>query len=580
MGFNESVLFRVEADASGVQRGARQAESALQRLQGKYKTLAADAQAAGQRTTFYTTALRNVNSELAVLQVRQAKAAASAEALWLAQRRVNMGMGNARDRALVSAAVQTSAQRAIERMRAAERVASVANLSKNVVGAAEGTMGGHGGHGHGRSGIMRESMVLVREISAGNWKRAAGSASLLLQYLGKLGTVMSLLINPITGVIGGLAAGVGLVYKIGLNAANIIRQSRDVGFSTTGYQTVLRQAGRESGGKQAAESALGHLSELTGQARSGDMGAYKKFQRFGVQLSSASGAAYSNEQIYGQLLQKLEGTSDPAKRAAMAMEFFGESYKKFLKTLDEGKTGFDDAMGGAKRHVQSAGQLSVWQALADTVGNTASGAWNGVKGAGAAVWNAMKTGYTKYSELVNPNLRRLDQGTMQGAAIDERIRELEQSGKIKVRGRGESSLETSDPELAVELKTTRSHVQDLNNEMADRGKESLDTLADKGRKMTGLQHRRNYTLTPRMKTALKIQDLEEQSTMAWERGDDATFTKLRKQAGDMRAVNPWLKAMDRNPMQKTEEQLVVANKALADVQAMAKMVLSESHAGG
>lgn len=567
MGFNETVLFRVEADATGVQKGSRAAETALLRLQAKYKNLTADAQAAGQRTTFYANTLKQVNSELAVLQVRQAKAAATAEALSIAQRKVNSGAGNARDRALVSSAVQTSAQRAIERLRSAERVASVENLRKNVAGAAGAVGGGHG-HG-GSSGVTREIATLFREASRGNWTRMLGSASLLLQYLGKMGTVMGALINPITGVIIGLGAAVGAVYKIGANAANIIRQSREVGFSTTGYQTVMAQANRESGGGAAAQSALEHLSELTGQARSGDLGAFKKFQRYGIGLNG------SNEQIYGQLLSKLEGTSDPAKRAALAMEFFGESYKKFLKTLDEGKTGFDAAMGNAGRHVQSAGQLSIWQTMADTVSNTAAAAWSGTKSAAGSVWNAMKTGYTKYAELVNPNLKAIDQGTMQGNAIDARIQQLEQSGKIKPITRKESHLESENPELAVQLKTARAHVTDLNNEVADRGKEGLDELAEKGRKFTGLAHRRNFALTPRMQTALKIKDLEEQSTMAWERGDDVTFQKLRKQATDMRAANPWLKAMDRNPMQKTEEQLVIANQALKDVQAMAKLVLAE-----
>ena len=563
MGFNESVLFRVEADATGVQRGARQAETALQRLQGKYKNLAADATAAGQRTTFYTQSLKSVNSELAVLQVRQAKAAASAEALWLAQRKVNMGLGNASDRALVSGSVQTSARRAIERMRAAESAATVENMRKRVVGAAEDASGG--GHGGGRSGVLRESMVLVREISRGNWTRASGSASILIGQLGKLGTVMSMLVNPVTAVIAGLAAGVGTIYAIGKNAATTIRNSHDAGFSTTAYQTVMRQAGRESGGKEGAQNAIAHLSEMTGQARSGDIGAYKKFERYGVNLASASGAAYTNEQVYGQLLQKLEGTTDPAKRAAMAMEFFGENYKKFLKTLDEGKSGLDAAMSKAGSHFQSAGQLAGWEDLKNTVSSAASSVWGGVTGAAGSVWNAGKSAY------INSTMGRVVKATDEGEQIDAHIRDMEQSGRIRPNKRtSHADWEAHNPEEAANYKSNLHERRDLQEQLADRGKSSLDTMADEARKMTGLRHRRIYTVTPRMRTSLKIQDTEEQANVAYQRGDDGTFNKLMKQASDMRAANPWLKAMDRNPMKETESKLDAIDLKLADVQKMAK----------
>jgi hypothetical protein len=65
--------------------------------------------------------------------------------------------------------------------------------------AAVGRMAGETGrtlqHGFGGlSGVMRESLVLIREISRGNWTRVPGSLSILLGQLGLLRYIL----NPIT----------------------------------------------------------------------------------------------------------------------------------------------------------------------------------------------------------------------------------------------------------------------------------------------------------------------------------------------------------------------------------------------
>lgn len=60
-----------------------------------------------------------------------------------------------------------------------------------------GGMGGHGGHGGlglssggGTSGMMRESLVILREIGRGNWARVPGSITLLIQYMGGLSKIL------------------------------------------------------------------------------------------------------------------------------------------------------------------------------------------------------------------------------------------------------------------------------------------------------------------------------------------------------------------------------------------------------
>lgn len=69
--------------------------------------------------------------------------------------------------------------------------------------------GGEAGGGSVKAGAMRESLVLVRELARGDFKRAASSATLLLQNLGMMGVLM----NPITAAVIGLGAGFFAAWK-------------------------------------------------------------------------------------------------------------------------------------------------------------------------------------------------------------------------------------------------------------------------------------------------------------------------------------------------------------------------------
>ena len=119
--------------------------------------------------------------------------------------------------------------------------------------------------------------------------------------------------------------------------------------------------------------------------------------------------------------------------------------------------------------------------------------------------------------------------------------------------------------------------EELKAQLGDQGKGTLDDLAAQGRRFTGTPHRRNYTLTARMKGALKIQDLEEQARVAWEKGDDAGMKKYQEQANELRSAK-WmnLRENDKNPQQKILSQLEIIAARLAPVQVMAESVNSEN----
>ncbi len=65
-----------------------------------------------------------------------------------------------------------------------ERLAGISG--GRMSGALAGGLGAHGGPGGGVSGVIRESLVIIREFGRGNYTRIPGSATLLAQYLGGL----------------------------------------------------------------------------------------------------------------------------------------------------------------------------------------------------------------------------------------------------------------------------------------------------------------------------------------------------------------------------------------------------------
>ncbi len=71
------------------------------------------------------------------------------------------------------------------------------------------TGSGGGESSHLKSGVIREMLVLVRELGRGNLKQAAGSASLLIQRMG----LLKFLLNPISLAIAAIAAGFYGAYK-------------------------------------------------------------------------------------------------------------------------------------------------------------------------------------------------------------------------------------------------------------------------------------------------------------------------------------------------------------------------------
>ena len=540
---NEEILLRLGFDYSAVRRGTMS-------MMDQQKKAASD------YVNFWKKAVNEREQAEAAADVRAASRANRARALW--RQRQNERTESWKRELNIQRNIAMEVRNA--------RGVSLENLSRNVIRG-----GGHGGFSGGmNSTAMREMVTIAREASRGNWSRIPGSLSILLQSLGKLGTIARLAVNPATAAIGGAAAGVYGVYRMGYNATQTLRQANDLGFSAAGYQGFLMQAGREAGGREAAQSALGNLSQNIGAMRGGDMSQMSKFRRYGI-ATSANGGALTNEQIFSNVLAKYEGMSDPARRAAFAMDMFGESYKKFVRTLNEGTTGF----AAGKKMAVSSGDLSVLGQVGSSIGNVSYAPWNGTKRVAGAIWNSFKEGYSGWAQSINPGLGMFARETRRGEVLDATEQSFIASGLIKPRRMGDKEFETLHPELAAEQRSSQMRVEDLSNSLEDRGKVGLSSMAEMGRRFTGRILPRQYTVTARMRTAMNIEDLEARANIAFMRGDDAGMKQFQGQADELRRANPWLAAMDRDPTRKINEQLIEANKYLKNVSELIDQVRSQ-----
>lgn len=104
-----------------------------------------------------------------------------------------------------------------------------ATIKTNIEGAT-----GVGGAGGTNAGALREALVLMREISRGNWTRVPGSASILVSRLGALKYIL----NPIVGITAAVAAGFFLIWH---NTKKWVDQLENAAISDFTGKFIARQ---------------------------------------------------------------------------------------------------------------------------------------------------------------------------------------------------------------------------------------------------------------------------------------------------------------------------------------------------
>lgn len=139
-------------------------------------------------------------------------------------------------------------------------------------------------------------------------------------------------------------------------------------------------------------------------------------------------------------------------------------------------------------------------------------------------------------------------------------------------------MEQRNADVAERLLQLKERQAELTADIADRDKLSVNEMEAKSRKILGIQSpvEMLHTVTPRMRTALKIRTLEEQSEVQWLKGNDAESQRLQSEADQIRKSNPWLKRADVDPMAKTNLQLEEIKLQMQPMMDAAKLITTDA----
>jgi lambda family phage tail tape measure protein len=207
----------------------------------------------------------------------------------------------------------------------------------------------------------------IKQASAGLQSLKA-DAEQFSQVGGPLGNT----INTIIGKLGplGLVAGVtgGAFVALGNKAINMADALGDISDATgiaAGSLSNLKNSLILAGGKAEDFASLAsRLNKNIGEAASGNDGLQKSFKTLGVFVTDANGTLRNSGDVLRDVISKLAGIEDPAKRAKLAVEFFGKEAAKLDFTKLNAANDF------AKD--QEIAQLAKYRDAIDSISNSVS----------------------------------------------------------------------------------------------------------------------------------------------------------------------------------------------------------------
>lgn len=313
---------------------------------------------------------------------------------------------------------------------------------------------------------------------------------------------------------------------------SIKRAAEQTGLSTNMVQGIFNKIGEEG---EDYEKVIKPLTQLTGLTK-------------------------NSKQFLGDLADAYVKLNTQEERNAMLMNAGIKNWQALIPILKDGRDGIEELDKG-----------NFFTKLSPKTINTFSEFWKGFKIEGMValntIGNALGTIFsiiprTARAAGVNtggaPRTKEVEQYIKTGEwPEDARKKSMEAENKI-----GEDGFSLADKRAQIEAEITkqieeRAHLQQSIN---DRDKFGLDELAERARKLTGLDKMPRglnsvYTITPAMASALQVQTLEDQAKIAQAYGNGSQADRLQSTADRLRASNPALKSTERYPIQKTQEQI-------------------------
>ena len=249
-----------------------------------------------------------------------------------------------------------------------ERLAGISG--GRMSGALAGGLMSHGGPGGGMSGVMRESLVIIREFGRGNYTRIPGSATLLAQYLGGLSKLMKDNVTPAKE----LAAALGKEAAESMRAADAAEKKATAllaarnATKTAAEQSLLAASAASSNltaqgvlittleAKVAAQTASINSGKLlTGVAKEQY---YADINELLAAKANVAGLNWKTEVAWG-CFQAESADAEATLKAALAADAEAISASADAKALEKKAIAADAAAAAAKNSISAFGWIAI-----------------------------------------------------------------------------------------------------------------------------------------------------------------------------------------------------------------------------
>lgn len=405
--------------------------------------------------------------------------------------------------------------------------------------------------------------------------RLGVDASAVQSGLGRVGAYVkgwsASLMHHIKGSVGAfLGVGVALngLEKMKEKILEIANLSRETGANTNFIQSMMQESEKVGIKFENMTGGIARFNKMLGAAKMGNTLAVKTLADMHIITDKNSVSSLNFTGAIHKLAVRFDELNDKQKQAYLLSQAFGRSYHDLFPLFEQGADTVEKMSHGNFFTKMSGGAIKDFGDV-----------WRGTKSAaivlGATAVNIL--------DLIPRGVARISQGLgvlsrnpkmtseqylkeVEAVNAEEEKHTFEKQLQIAAEKDG-LSVQGEKNKLLIEENQLKEKSAELSARISDRDKLSVDEMAARARKLTGNRDPLEafHTVTPRMRTALGIKNLEQSARVQFLLGNDQKRDALQSEADRLRAANPWMMRMDVKPMEKTEKSLDDINRKLDDV---------------
>lgn len=192
---------------------------------------------------------------------------------------------------------------------------------------------------------------VARQMTAGlggGLRRLRGMAGGVAKTLGSIATPLGLGLGGL-GLAGGVAGVLGAVKAHAAAGDEIAKFSRQVGLGSEALQELDYAANRSGVSQQLLRMSLRQLNRRVGELRGG-YGSLKGFlEKVSPALLEQVQSARNTDEAFDLAVRAISRVADPAKKAALAAQFFGEEGAGLTRMAEGGVAGLRKLREEARR---------------------------------------------------------------------------------------------------------------------------------------------------------------------------------------------------------------------------------------